>query len=477
MLRGGALALGFGALGGTLAGCGAGGLDGVSAVAMDAAGSSLDGYFPGHGAGGFLVEHYGLALDYSPVGNELSGTVSIRIEPSALLSGLSFDCVGPRVSGVAVNGSRAAYTQDTATGKVHITPRTPLGAGRSATIDIAYSVQPKAVQVPGIGRAGWFADYGGSAQDAAVLSMPIGAPTWFPCADHPTLKAAYDFTFTVPSGLSVLANGRLVDTSSYGAGRTLWHYQHDGPMATYLATVQIGTFEVTAHAGPSGVQLRDAYPTSMASQASYDLGRQGEMIQTFARLYGTYPFDVFGTCVRPDLPVSQFGAQTLGLLAGDQVDGRRTHELAVATNVAQQWFGASNSLAEWPDYWQTSGMALHAAWVWAERTGGPAAQQSARAAMAQLARLPQDIAPANPGPQHLTAPQVALRAACYLQTLRTLMGDTTFFEVMQLWAAHGQGGFQGYDDWIQLIVGVYPELKDSSITSDWLLGTQLPQLA
>jgi len=310
-----------------------------------------------------------------------------------------------------------------------------------------------------------------------VLALPIGAPAWFPCADHPTLKAAYDFTFTVPSGLSVLTNGRLVETSSYGAGRTLWHFRHAEPMATYLATVQIGDFEVAAHSGPSGVQLRDAYPTSLASQASYDLGRQGEMIQTFARLYGTYPFDVFGTCVRLDLPVSQFGAQTLGLLAGDQVDGRRTHELAVATNVAQQWFGASSSLAEWSDYWQTSGMALHAAWMWAERTGGPAAQQSAQAAMARLANLPQDIAPAKPGPRNLTAPQVALRSACYLQSLRNLMGDATFFEIMQLWASHGQGGFQGYDDWIQLIVGVYPELAESSITSDWLLDTRLPQLA
>jgi aminopeptidase len=180
--------------------------------------------------------------------------------------------------------------------------------------------------------------------------------------------------------------------------------------------------------------------------------------------------------VRPGLPVSQFGAQTLGLLAADRIDERRTHELDVAAGLAQQWFGASNSVAEWSDYWQTSGMSLHDAWVWAERSGGPSAQQSAQAAMAQLAKLPQDITPAAPGATNLTAPQVGVRAACSLQTLRATMGDGTFFSLLRQWAVNGLAGFQGYDEWIQLLPNVYPGIGNDVLIQEWLLNPSLPRL-
>jgi aminopeptidase N len=482
-LRGGAFALGAGVLGGGLAGCGSG-YDGVAATPIEAPDSSLDPYFAGHGAGGFLVNRYVLDLDYAPGdGGGLSGTVEIRIQPSALLSGVSFDCTGPSVSGVTVNGVKSAFTQNPAVGKVHVAPPSPLNAGQLASIVMTYSVQPSTVDVAGIGRAGWFSLANGALGDAAggnagVVALPIGAPTWFPCADHPTLKAAYDITLTVPEGLSVLANGRLVDSSAVaGLGKRRWHYRHDEPMATYLATVQVGDFTIDTHSGPGGVQLRNAYPAELVSTASYDLGRQSQMLSTFASLYGAYPFDVFGTCVRPGLPVSQFGAQTLGLLAAARIDGKRTHEIDVATGLAQQWFGAGNSISEWSDYWQTSGMSLHAAWVWAERIGGPSAQQSAQAAMAQLAKLPQHISPAAPGATNLTAPQVGLRAACYLQALRTTMGgDGTFFSLLRQWAANGVSRSQGYDEWIQLLPSVYPGIGNDVLTQEWLLSPSLPRL-
>jgi aminopeptidase len=505
VLRGGAFALGAGLLGGGLAGCGSGfgGVPGITPI--EAADSSLDPYFAGHGAGGFLVNRYALTLEYVPADDRLSGTAEIRIQPSALLSGVSFDCTGPTVSAVTVNGVRSAFTQNAASGKVHIAPPSPMNAGQLATIVMTYSVHPSTVAVPGIGRAGWFTLASGVAKEdadpdaaeaggvgvgsggavtsavgaAAVVGLPIGASTWFPCADHPTLKAPYEIALTVPNGLSVLANGRLVGSgpTPAGSGKTLWHYRHDEPMATYLATVQVGNFRLDTRTGPGGVQIRDGYPADIASDAYFDLGRQGQMLSTFAELYGAYPFDVFGTCVRDGLPITQFGAQTLGLLASDQIDGKRTHELDVAAGLAQQWFGASNSIAAWSDYWLTSGTSLHAAWVWAEQSGGPSAQVSAQAAMAQLGTLPQDVVPANPGATRLTAPQVELRAACYLQTLRTTMGDGAFFGLLRQWAANGVGGYQGYDEWIQLLPNVYPGIGDDAVTQDWLLNPKLPQLS
>jgi aminopeptidase len=469
-LRGGVAAgavLSLAAVGAT-GGC-ATGLGGVPATPIDGLDTSFDPYFPAHGDSGFTVNQYVLDLEYAPAANQLSGTAAVRIQPFAALSGFSLDCTGPVVDSVTVDGVRARFAQDAAAGKVHITPSCPLAAGRLYTVVLAYRVQFGAVA----GNDGWLT----LADGAAVLAMPIGAPTWFPCADDPTLKAAYDVSLTLPaSPFSVLGNGRLVGTTpSADATMRTWRYRHDGPMATYLATLQIGAFEIVAQDGPAGIQLRNAYPSALADSAAYDLGRQGAMITAMSELYGDFPFDAYGTCIRAGLPVAQFSAQTLGLLDSTLIDGRRSGELEVAVGVAQQWFGASCSPARWSDYWQTSGMSLHVAWVWQEKSGGPSAYQSAQQAMARLAALPQDIVTSDPGPEHLTAPQVGLRAACYLESLRTTIGDSLFFELMRLWAQHGEGGFQGYDEWIQLIPTVYGGVDD--LTVPWLTAAALPALA
>ena len=76
-----------------------------------------------------------------------------------------------------------------------------------------------------------------------VAGQPSGAPSWFPCNDRPDNKATYRLTVTAESSYVVIANGLLVDRHT-GASRTTWVYEQEQPMATYLATVQIGRYDV-----------------------------------------------------------------------------------------------------------------------------------------------------------------------------------------------------------------------------------------
>jgi len=493
VLRGIGALIGAAGASALLAGCGSGGLGGVPATPIEAASSSLDPYFPGYGAGGFLVDHYGLELVYGPDLSTLTGTATIQITPYAALSGLSLDLRGPLVHSALINGQNVDFTQLPA-GKLHLAVPTALSPGRIATLEIGYTARRAPVTVPGIGRAGWLQASGsqtGSAEAVTVLSLPTGASTWYPCVDHPSAKAAYDFTVTAPARFSVLANGRLTGKSSRG-GQTSWTYHHPGPMATYLATIQIGESELvepgqTQSKPPAGVLIRNAYPADLAAAAEYDLGRQGQMLSVFSELFGAYPFDVYGTMVVAGLPGQggqgpedpvrlSFGAQTLGLIDATLIDGRRTNENQVANAVARQWFGAGVSVADWSQIWLTESFAKYAEWLWAERTGSTSAQDSALAAMAELRQLPQDLVLSDPDAERLLDVRVALRGACYLQALRQVMGDQDFFQLLQVWFNRAAAGTGTTADFLQTIPQVYTGGDLNVLNDSWVYLAALPEL-
>jgi aminopeptidase N len=479
LLRGGVgTLLGAGALG-AVAGCGTD-AGGVAAAPIWAPDSSLDPYFPGHGAGGFLVEHYELDLTYTysasrPAGS-LAGTATIRILPFANLSGLSLDLASNlHVKSVQVNGAAAAFSRGTPD-KVGITPATVLPNAEVATLQIAYSGAPGPVTVAGVGGVGWQAAGAPAAPGCAgPVSLPIGAPTWYPCADHPTLKAPYRISVTAPSELGVLANGTLSGKSA-AHGTTTWTYLNDQPMAGYLAEVRIGDFVLDTAAGPKGVQIRNAYPARLAQEAGYDLGRQAQMITVFTKLFGAYPFNVFGTAALDGLPAAGATAQTIGLLDAALIDGKRSSEDLIAYSLAAQWFGASASIGTWADIWLTTGFATYGQWLWAERSGGTDADTAARAAMAQLATLPADLVLADPGAQRIVDPRVALRGACFLHALRLVTGDLTFFQLLALWANRGQGGTGTTGDFLQTVPSAYTAQDLTDFMNAWVYATALPQL-
>jgi aminopeptidase N len=451
------------------AGCGSG-LAGVPAQPIDAAATSLDPYFPGYGSGGYLVNHYALDLAYSRTVGVIAGTASVRILPFAALSGLSLDLASNMtVLSVKVDGAAATFDQQSH--KLHIRPPHVLRNGQMTVLEIAYTGVPQAVSVMGVGNVGWQSVGGGM----GVVALPVGAFTWYPCADHPSLKAAYEISVTAPSDLAVVANGKLVAKSPQNFG-TKWTYRHDGPMASCLTTVQIGEFAVDTSNGPNGVQLRNAYPQHLAGAAAYDLGRQGQMLTTFAGLFGPYPFDVFGTAALDGLPVQHFGAQTLGLMQSSAIDGKRSHEDVVARNLAHQWFGASVSVASWRDVWLSSALATYGSWVWSEKSGRSSADTLARAAMAQLRASAQNVVLADPGAQRILDPCVELRGACFLHTLRLNMGDTTFFELLRVWCNRNQSSTAQTGDFTGLVPNVYSGQDLTGLMTAWVFRASLPDL-
>ncbi|MCG5212039.1 M1 family metallopeptidase [Streptosporangium sp. KLBMP 9127] len=387
-------------------------------------------YFPGHGDDRYHVGHYDLALDYKVGPNRLTGVARLTAVATAPLDTLTLDLYGLRAGRTLVDGKNARHLQRGA--KLHVTVPGGMTAGREFTVEIHYSGSPRPVPSHW-GGLGW------EQLDDGVLvaGQPIGAPSWFPCNDRPGDKATYRIAVTTASPYHVICNGRPAGTRR-AASTTTWVYEENTPMATYLASVQIGRYQVEEVGGTTPQVL--AYPRHLAARVRRDFGRQGQMLAAFARIFGPYPFASYTVVVTDDeldIPVE---AQGMSVFGANHVDGRRGSERLVAHELAHQWFGNSLTLAAWNDIWLHEGFATYAEWLWSESCGEEPAGAHAERWHRRLTAAPRDFALAAPGPHQIFDDRVYRRGALTLHALRRVLGDAAFFALLREWTAANRHG-------------------------------------
>jgi aminopeptidase len=255
---------------------------------------------------------------------------------------LSLDLVGLGVDDVRVDGRRPGALPPPRRALVVTLPSRRRGLG---AVGAGALLGHPAPQRGPWGEVGWEELTDG----VLVAGQPDGAPTWFPCNDHPADKATYRTTVRTESGYSVVANGVLV-SQQQGSSRTTWVYEQTEPMATYLATVQIGRYDEHVLARVPVPQLLLA-PTRLRERALADTARSPEMLALFTRLFGPYPFAGYTVVVTDDDLEIPLEAQGVSVFGANHVDGAGGSERLVAHELAHQWFG--NSLTA--ERWRTSG--------------------------------------------------------------------------------------------------------------------------
>ncbi|MFE2432530.1 M1 family metallopeptidase [Streptomyces sp. NPDC059373] len=388
-----------------------------------------DSYLPQHGDSGYRTTDYDLELDYRPHSGRLSGRARITAVAERSLSEVALD-LGPfRIDRVLVDGARPArYTHRA--DKLRIRPARPLRAGSPFTVEVRYTGVPKPVRTRDWGDLGWEH----LEEGALVASQPMGARSWFPCNDRPDDKAAYRIAVTTPSPYTVVANGSLV-SRTISSSTTTWVYEQPAPMASYLATVQIGPYELVEVEGAGAVPQPAAVPRRLMGRFEHDFARQPQMMTVFTDLFGPYPFDDYAVVVvdeELDVPVE---AQGLSIFGANHVDGRRGSERLVAHELAHQWFGNSLTLADWRHIWLNEGFAKYAEWLWSEFSGGPSTAAHAAKSRTRLSLMRQDIRIADPGLRRLFDDRVYERGALTLHALRTVIGHASFVALLREWTA------------------------------------------
>jgi aminopeptidase N len=425
-----------------------------------------DAYVPLHGNPGYAVQSYDLDLDYRVASNRLSGRARLTLLTDAVLSGLSLDLAHLRVTKVAADTRRVARFSQRAD-KLHVSFDRALPAGSSVALDIAYDGSPEPFD--GVcGDVGWEELSDG----VIVAGQPDGAPSWFPCNDLPSEKARYRIAVTTESPYTVIANGVLVE-HRVGASRTTWVFDQPEPMATYLATVQIGRYERQTHRAV--VPLHTVVPARLRRDVTHDLGRQPQMLVEFQDMFGPYPFAGYTAVVTDDDLEIPLEAQGLSVFGANHIDGRRGSERLVAHELAHQWFGNSLTVGRWQDIWLHEGFACYAEWLWSERADGQPADDFARAAWAKLAALPQDLLLADPGPDLMFDDRLYKRGALTLHALRLSIGDENFFGLLASWAAMHRHGSVGTEAFLAH-AGQWTGAPVTQELTRWLDSRALPEL-
>ncbi|MCY7401987.1 MAG: M1 family metallopeptidase [Nocardioides sp.] len=422
---------------------------------------SHEPYIPDHGDDSFDVTHYSLGLTYKIIGNRLDGDAVLACVARTDTTTVEIDLAGLRVSKVLLDGKAARFTHRGS--RVQVAAR--LADEQEFELRVKYAGSPSTLKARGLADAGWEELTDG----VIVAAQPHGAPTWFPCNDRPSNKATYSITMAAPSDYYVAMCGRLTDRKRRGSV-TEWTWEMAQPMASYLATVQIGRYEARELA--HGVIV--VAPPDL-SGADYDasFGQQPAMMEFFESVFGVYPFEDYTVVVTDDpleIPLESQSLSTFGRnFASSEWDAVRL----VAHELAHQWFGNAVTLREWKDIWLHEGFACYAEWLWSEESGLDSASERAEHHYDKLAGLDQDLLLADPGPALMFDDRVYKRGALTLHALRTTVGDHDFFDILEQWVERFGGGNATSADFEALAAEISGESL-GDLFDAWLRSTELP---
>ncbi|MEQ7849468.1 M1 family metallopeptidase [Nocardioides kribbensis] len=433
---------------------------------------TADDYLPGHGDPAYAVRHYDLDLTYAVEGNRLTGQATLSVRVLEATRRLVLDLAHLRVDKVRVTGARLAK-HSARSGRVVLTLDDEVAPDTLLTVVVRYSGSPRPVVERHLGDAGWEELTDG----VIVAAQPHGSPTWFPCNDRPDDKASYRMTFRVTAGYHVVANGVLREHRRGGSSET-WVFEQSEPMATYLATAQIGRYTDWQLLGrpASGTPLRVVAPEDL-DEDDYvaAFGRQHEMVEVFERLFGPYPFDGYAVVVTADDLEIPLESQSLSTFGRNLVRGDWDATRLIAHELAHQWFGNAVTLRRWRDIWLHEGFACYSEWLWSQESGGQSADEHARHHHARLAGLDHDLLLSDPGPELMFDDRVYKRGALTLHALRLTVGDEAFFALLRSWVAEHAGGSVVTDDFLAH-AGAATGHDVAALLHPWLHETALPDL-
>ena len=287
----------------------------------------------------------------------------------------------------------------------------------------------------------------------------------------------------MPDGYEVVANGFLRDRD-HRRGWTTWEWNAREPMASYLATIDIGYWDVHRWRTDSGIPVYDAVDSAITGglrqEIDSSLARQGEILDMLSDAFGPYPFSTVGAIVdNQDDLLFALETQTRPVYSKlfwlDPEGNPENGDSVVVHELAHQWFGDDVAVARWQDIWLNEGFATYAEWLWEDHEGRATPQQTFQASYDEI---PADdpfwaVVIGDPGVDLLFDNAVYVRGAMTLQALRNEVGHDAFWEIIRGWAATKSGGNGTTEEFIAYAEDVSGQQLDD-LFETWLYTPEKP---
>ena len=208
-----------------------------------------DDYYPTYGNGGYDVQRYVLGVAYDPATDVLDGKATIRARATQSVCSFNLDFVGLEIS--SDHRRRQDRQPGPATARsLTVTPSTPLERRQRFEVFVRYGGVPVEFVLPGLRHP------------HRLHGDPRRRHRRRPARGRGILVSRSTTTRSTrrrtgsrsrcPRGYEVAANGLLRGTSTSDGGRDApgeWVARE--PMASYLATIDIGYWDVSTAGGPT----------------------------------------------------------------------------------------------------------------------------------------------------------------------------------------------------------------------------------
>ncbi len=254
---------------------------------------------------------------------------------------------------------------------------------------------------------------------------------WLPSYADPTDKVLFEGWFRVSTDRKVASVGIRVDTVNNGDGTTTWHYRLDQPSSTYQLAIAASNYEIQVQR-ESGPRIENfVYPGFMDIAVEH-FALIPTVLDSFAALFGPYPFDRFGNVMTPngDMEhVTCVSHQDFAVQPGHTFDWLLIHELS------HMWWGDWVTCGDFKDLWLNEGFASYCEALGLEFLHGHAAYMNHMVGTfySRVLSSPENFPIYDP--DFYWGRTVYDKGGCIMHMLRQVMGDTAFF---QAWREYGQ---------------------------------------
>jgi aminopeptidase N len=329
------------------------------------------------------VTYYDLDLEVEPADSTISGQLTVHARVSSPLEWFVVDLVPElevRSTRLVDGASASELPLERRGGKLWLKlPRT-YQPGETVVAAIVYGGKPPIAERPPWDGGFTWARTASNEPWITTTCQTEGADIWWPVKDHVSDEPdSMSIHVTVPAGLVVASNGKLVGTESVSTGRTAYHWLVSTPINTYNVALNIAPYRVIEDEFTS--VSGDVFPVLFyVLPEDYDKGVAffPEMVRHL-RFYetrlGPYPsrIDKYGVAQTPHLGMEHqsiiaYGANFNNLSMTPEVDfgfdKLHHHELS------HEWWGNLVTNADWKDWWIHEGFGTYMQALYAEELDG-----------------------------------------------------------------------------------------------------------
>lgn len=237
----------------------------------------------------FDVRYYGISVKLDLLTATIQANVKYKIRSTvAALNEVDLNLTNQlQVDSVLFGGTAASYTHSARLLKI----TTPVSYAEGVEFDMAVYYHGSPSSTGGQGMI--FGNVNGYMM-CYTNCEPFGSRNWWPCKDYPLDKPdSIDIFIDYPSEYKVASNGIIVSDVFSDSGRKLIHYKHNYPIATYLVAFTCADFvygEQTWTYGSINMPIVTyTLPNTPDAKASFET-YVPVALTILSDKFGTYPF-------------------------------------------------------------------------------------------------------------------------------------------------------------------------------------------